>query len=161
SVQTKQFQYLERGKSPTYILDNLSITCAGIGPHTACEAADVLIRRLQPEVVISVGFAGATDPSLNVGAVITPKTVIDIRSGMTFSTLRGDGVLVSSPKIVNAQEKGKLRQRYGAVAVDMEAAGVADRAHHYGIPFLVVKSISDTSEATLPDLGRFVREDGE
>jgi len=151
---------LREGKSPTYILNEFSITCAGIGPDAASKSADALIQQLHPELVISVGFAGAADPSLNAGAVISPKTVIDSKSGQTFSTIRGDGVLVSSPKIVNAQEKAQLRLRYGAVAVDMEAAAVAERAHHHGVPFLGVKSISDTSETTLPDLGRFVREDG-
>jgi len=160
SSETRHVQYLQEGKSATYILDDFSITCAGIGPYAASKAANALIQQLHPELVISVGFAGAADPSLNAGAVITPKTVIDSRSGLTFSTIRGEGVLVSSPKIVNAQEKAQLRQRYGAVAVDMEAAAVAEQAHHYGIPFLAVKSISDTAEATLPDLGRFVEEDG-
>jgi adenosylhomocysteine nucleosidase len=158
--EARQVQYLQEGKSPTYIRDDFSITCAGIGPLAASDAADALIQQLHPELVISVGFAGAADPSLSAGAVITPKTVIDTKSGLAFSTIRGEGVLVSSPKIVNAQEKAQLRQRYGALAVDMEAAAVAERAHHYGIPFLGVKSISDTSETTLPDLGRFVREDG-
>jgi Phosphorylase superfamily len=97
---------------------------------------------------------------LQIGTSVTPRTVIDLRSGKTFSTARGQGVLVSAEKMADTAEKALLYQRYGALAVDMEAAAVAERAHHHGIPFCAVKSISDRANTTLPDFTRFVRQDG-
>ena len=160
SGQTKQIQYLPGSKSPTYILGELSVTCAGIGYQAAARVADAAIQQFRPELIISVGLAGALDPTLDVGSLVTPRTVIDARSGVTFSTERGEGVLVSAIRIADTAEKAALRQRYGALAVDMEAAAVAERALHYGIPFCAVKSVSDTASTTLPDFTRFVQHDG-
>jgi adenosylhomocysteine nucleosidase len=160
SGQTKQTRYLPGSKFPTYMLGELSVTCAGIGYDPAARAADASIQQFRPELIVSVGFAGAVDPTLNVGSLVTPRTVIDARSGTTFSTARGDGVLVSAVRIADTAEKALLRQRYGALAVDMEAAAVAEKALHYGVPFCAVKSVSDTANATLPDFTRFVQQDG-
>jgi adenosylhomocysteine nucleosidase len=160
SGQPVQMRYLQGVRSLTYVVGRVSFTCAGIGCGAATRAADALIQELQPELIVSVGFAGAVDPALDIGSIVTPSIVIDNRSGQTFSTARGKGVLVSAVRMADAAEKVLLRQRYGALAVDMEAAGVAERAHYHGIPFLAVKSVSDTAHTTLPDFTRFVREDG-
>ena len=160
SGEAEAIHYLQGNKFPTYVFAEFSITCAGIGGEAASRVTKAVIQQFNPEVVVSAGFAGAVDPMLGIGHVIMPGKVIDEVTGASFLSMRGDGVLVSAAKVVDAEGKAFLRQRYGAMAVDMEAAAVAEQATRHGIPFLTVKSISDTAETSLPDFSRFIRRDG-
>lgn len=146
---------------PVYVLGDVSITCAGIGRQAAVGATEGMIEQFHPELIISVGFAGAVDPELRIGGVIVPGTVIEADSGRRFSTMRGEGVLVSTNGIATCEEKTELREKYQALAVDMEASAVAERASAHAVQFMAIKSISDTAVTTLPDFSRFVRENGE
>ena len=56
---------------------------------------------------------------------------------------RGEGVLVSFGSVASPAQKAKLRESFGAQAVDMEAAAVARAAEARGVEFAVVKVISD------------------
>lgn len=146
---------------PVYVLGDVSITCAGIGRQAAVGATEGMIEQFHPELIVSVGFAGAVDPGLCIGGVIVPSTVIDADSGRRFSTMHGEGVLVSSSGIATSEQKRSLREKYHALAVDMEASAVAERASAHAVQFMAIKSISDTAVTTLPDFSRFVRENGE
>ena len=151
---------MARSKLPIYGLGDVSITCAGIGPQAAANATEATIQQMHPELIVSVGFSGAVDPALDIGNIVVPGTVIDVDSGQRFSTMHGEGVLVSARGIASSEQKRSLREKYHALAVDMEAAAVAERATAHRVQFIAMKSISDTSATTLPDFSRFVRENG-
>lgn len=159
-AEVRHMRTTER-KLPIYLRGDVSITCAGIGAQAAANATEATIQQVHPELIVSVGFAGAVDPALGIGAVVMPSAIIDANSGRRFSTFRGEGVLVSASGIATAEEKVALRDKYQALAVDMEAATVAERASAHGLQFMAIKSISDTAATTLPDVGRFVRKNGE
>ena len=146
---------------PVYVLSDVLITCAGIGRQAAATATETMIQQFGPELIVSVGFAGAVDPGLGIGGVVVPSTVIEADSGRRFSTRRGEGVLVSANEIATSGRKAELREKYQALAVDMEASAVAERASAHGVQFMAIKSISDNAATTLPDFSRFVRENGE
>jgi adenosylhomocysteine nucleosidase len=152
--------HLPGGKLPTYTLDDVSVTCAGIGRQAAARATEMTIQQFHPELIVSVGFAGAVDPALGIGRIVVPGTVIDLESQQRFLSARGEGVLVSANGIATPEEKAALHQKYRALAVDMEAAAVAERASAHSVQFMTIKSISDTATTTLPDFSRFVRENG-
>lgn len=143
-----------------YSQGNTSIVSAGIGKKAAAAAADTLIEVIKPDLLVSVGFAGALDPSLRVGDVIIPKTIVSEETGQIYRSVAGEGALVSANSIAGAEQKARLRQAYKAQAVDMEAFAVAASAERAGIPFLALKAISDGAEITLPDLGGFIAENG-
>jgi len=67
--------------------------------------------------------------------------------------------LVSASEVAGPRSKADLAQRFHALAVDMEAAGVARVAQECNVGFLCVKAISDEFDFPLPPLNRFV--DGE
>jgi hypothetical protein len=69
-------------------------------------------------------------------------------------------VLVSFGAVASPAQKAKLRDSFGAQAVDMEAAAVARAAEARRVLFAVVKVISDEFDFTLPDMDRFVDSDG-
>src|SRR5689334_3955233 len=92
-------------KLPIYLLGDVSIVCAGIGGEAAGRASEAIIQHVRPELIISVGFAGAVDPALGIGGIVVPRTVIDVGSGQRFSTMRGEGVLVSANGIATSEQK--------------------------------------------------------
>ena len=85
----------------------------------ARRAAEAVIALFNPEIVYSVGFAGALDPQSKVGEVIHPRRVINAGDGSSVSLNEGDGVLVSFGSVASPDQKRKLRDSFGAQAVDM------------------------------------------
>ena len=138
--------------------DQTVVVCGGIGAEAARRATEAVIALYQPELVMSVGFAGALDPGLKVGAIFSPSCVVDARDGSRAEMAAGRGVLVSAAAVAGVDEKKKLGDSYGAQAVDMEAAAVARGAQARGVRFAAVKAISDESDFAMPALDRFVGE---
>jgi adenosylhomocysteine nucleosidase len=136
--------------------EETTLVCGGIGLIPAGSAASWLIAQHKPEVVMSVGFAGALVPDCKVGDVITPGTVIDGDTGESFSVSGGHGLLVSTSAVASETGKRELAAKYGAQAVDMEAAAVGRVARKNGIPFFAVKVISDELGFAMPPMERFV-----
>jgi adenosylhomocysteine nucleosidase len=137
-----------------------ALICGGIGFEAARRATEAVIHAASPARVISVGFAGALGASLQVGEVFTPRAVINAADGVRTEVESGCGVLVSSVNVVGKKQKARFAKAYDAVAVDMEAAAVAQGALARGIEFGVVKVISDSSDFDMPALDRFVASDG-
>jgi adenosylhomocysteine nucleosidase len=139
----------------------LAVIFGGIGPEAARRASEAIITLYRPEVVISAGFAGGLDPGLQVGDTLAPRYVIDASDGSRTDCGSGEGVLVSFGDVADAEQKARLRQAYGADAIDMEAAAVARSAEAHNVKFLACKAISDTSSASLPPIGCFIGSSGE
>src|SRR5208283_4760461 len=73
-----------------------ALVCGGIGAEAARRATEAVIREVDPVRVISVGFAGALNGSLQVGHVLEPRTVINAADGVRTNVASGEGILVSS-----------------------------------------------------------------
>ncbi|MGA2234560.1 MAG: hypothetical protein ABSG23_03740 [Terriglobales bacterium] len=136
------------------------LVCSGIGADAARRATEAVIRAVSPVRVISVGFAGALDGSLEVGHVLEPRTVINAADGVRTEVGSGEGILVSSATVADKEQKIRFGKAYGASAVDMEAAAVAQGAQVRGVEFGVLKAISDAADFSLPAMERFVADDG-
>ncbi|MGH9504948.1 MAG: hypothetical protein ACRD20_19010 [Terriglobales bacterium] len=136
------------------------LVCGGIGPEPARRATEAIIRLYAPVLVQSVGFAGALDPTLKVGTVLTPVCVIDAKDGSRIEAGVGYWVLVSVDHPADVKQKAKLAEAYWAHAVDMEAAAVARGAQAHGITFVGLKVISDEADFEMPPVARFVAPDG-
>jgi adenosylhomocysteine nucleosidase len=149
----RSFRFFENGPAV--------LVCGGIGAEAARRASEAVIRLYQPRLLISAGFAGALDPELEVGRLLTPRLVIDARDGSRTEVGSGSGVLVSFDAVADAEQKLKLGKAYGADAVDMEAAAVARGASAHGIPFVAVKAISDEVGFEMPSLDKFIGSDGQ
>jgi adenosylhomocysteine nucleosidase len=148
----RRFRFFEK--------DDMVLVCAGIGAEAARRAAEAVIAVYAPDVIYSAGFAGALDPKLKIADVVEPRRVINAGDGSSVNLGRGDGVLVSFASVASPAQKAKLRESFGAHAVDMEAAAVARAAEARGVRFAVVKVISDEAGFTFPLLERFVDAEG-
>jgi adenosylhomocysteine nucleosidase len=140
--------------------DRAVLVCGGIGPEAARRAAESVIVRYTPDAVYSVGYAGALDPNLTVGHLISPGRVLNASDGSSVAIAGGDGILVSYSQVANPGQKSKLRESYSAQAVDMEAAAVARAAEARGREFRVLKVISDEANFDFPSTERFVDSEG-
>lgn len=147
-----RYRLFERGEA--------ALICGGMGPEAARRAAAVVIQEVGPERVVSVGFVGALDGTLKVADVFEPRIVINAKDGSRTETGSGQGTLVSYAYVAGEDQKKKLREAYGAAAVDMEAAAVAQAAQARGLQFAALKAVSDEAEFPLPPMGDFVGADG-
>lgn len=116
----------------------VSIQVTGVGRQCAQTATERVLRD-HPDLVIAAGFCGALVPALRVGDVVTERIVTVTH-------------LVSDPA-----EKRRLAATYQADAVDMESAAVAEICAARNVPFLAVRSVSDTVDTALsPELVRLL-----
>ena len=141
--------------------DSAVAVCGGIASEAARRAAEAAIALYKPQLLLSVGFAGALDQQLKVGQVFWPRVVIDATDGSRTQAASGQGILVSFSSVAGSGQKARLAAAYGAQAVDMEAASVARTARANGIAFAAVKAISDEASFEMPDMNRFVTTDGQ
>ena len=140
--------------------ENVIVVCGGIGAEAARRAAEAAIDFYAPNVIYSAGFAGALDSGLKVGDVVRPARVVNTSDGSS-AIGEGSGVLVSFGAVASPEQKSKLRESYGAQAVDMEAAAVARAAELHAIKFGALKVISDECDFKFPAMERFVDASGQ
>ncbi|MGA8030020.1 MAG: hypothetical protein WB992_22980 [Bryobacteraceae bacterium] len=130
----------------------------GAGPRLAAHAAEVAIRAVTAaelsssklEAIVSTGYCGALDPDLQECEIVVGTKVLDLSNQEEFEcvTITAKsackyGVIGSQDRIANdSAEKSQLKAS-GAIAVDMESAGVATRAKRAGLPFSCIKVVSD------------------
>src|SRR5882724_4799160 len=137
----------------------------GIGCKNAEQATNAVVAQYHPEMLVSAGIAGALIRSLKVGSIVTPNVIVDAATGIEYRCATGGGsigggVLVSASEVAGAESKQKLVERFHALIVDMEAAGVARVAQQAGLGFRCVKAISDEADFVMPPLNRFVDAEG-
>jgi len=147
-------------------LERAALVCAGTGPERAYRAAKACIEEFSPRLLVSIGFAGSCGPELAPGAVIVPARVVVPAAGdesapaKEFPCACGSGTLLSVNAVASSAGKRQARARYGAMALEMEAAGVAAAAAEYGREFAAIKAISDAVDEDLDFLSAFVTPDG-
>ncbi len=140
---------------------------SGVGVARA-EAATTRFA-LPPDLIVSIGFAGALRPHADVGTLVVCTDVVweDGSGRSTYQVPaplvamlreaadgpRVTGSLLSSPTVLTTcAEKAAAGERYDAAAVEMEGAALARYAARHDIPFLPIRAILDPMELSLPAL---------
>lgn len=121
--------------------------------------------------LVSFGVAGGLCPSLNAGDLILADRVI-LPDGRSMSAdaawlrlarqrlgTRGHKTVIgpvaaADRLLVTPAEKRQLSKISGGIAGDMESGAVAEIAHRAGLPFLVVRAVSDGATRVLPRVAR-------
>jgi adenosylhomocysteine nucleosidase len=153
----RQFTLFER--------EEVLAVVSGIGCKNAELAARAAVGQSHPSLLMSVGLAGALIRSLKVGSVFTPSVVVDAADEAEYRCSAdggrvSGGVLVSSREITGAEAKQELVNRFHALVVDMEAAGVAKVAQQERLGFRCVKAISDAADFAMPPMAGFIDSSG-
>ncbi len=134
--------------------------CSGAGPESAEAAADRLLE-IGVTRLVTAGTAGGLHPALRPGDLVVADRVFARRgerillAGETVSpspqrsaagarivhgALLTCGVVIETPA-----EKKRLYRRTGALAVDMESAGVVRAAVRRGVPCVMLRAVCDTA----------------
>ncbi|MEQ1884676.1 MAG: hypothetical protein ABL967_06415 [Bryobacteraceae bacterium] len=102
--------------------------------------------------IVSTGFCGGLDPALRIGEIVVSGDLeIPTASPVTHGRIYTHHMVASTK-----EAKRKLRVQTGAVAVEMEADAVKQKASEWGIPFGCVKVVSDTANQDMPlDFNRY------
>jgi nucleoside phosphorylase len=124
--------------------ENWILAANGPGPALAAEAADRIDRHV--DAVVSTGLCGALSDELQVGDIVVGTAV----NGVAIEVPRAAGRYLAGPiasidHVAQTVAEKKALRATGAVAVEMEAAGVLERARVWGVPFYCVRVVSDTS----------------
>lgn len=152
--------HLDRARVDEGELDGklIALIVAGTGRKAAARGASRLIVGHRPRWLLSIGFAGALDPSLDRHTILLPSQCIDpeghrLSIDLALEPTEGyrAGSLVTVDHIVRtASEKAELRRKTGADAVDMESSAVAALCAQQQVRFLSVRIISDRADEDLP-----------
>jgi adenosylhomocysteine nucleosidase len=150
---------------PIEIQQDVFLCLSGIGHESALFAAKKLAA-LKVDALISWGVAGAIDKSVNSGDVILANSIIN--EGHRYSISKDwlshvsehlqstsrvcSGDIASSKEIcASTTDKHHLLQKTGALAVDMESAAIAEAATANNLDLLVIRSISDNADTSIPE----------
>ena len=134
----------------------LLLVANGAGARLAGEACEVAWMKHRAQALVSTGYCGALDPRLGAGEVFVANEVEAPETGLRFKARapecqrpHASGRLISVDRVVQTREEKKKLRTTGALAVDMEAAAVGQRARAWGVPFYCVRSVTDLAEENL------------
>lgn len=163
---------------------------SGMGRQRAEQALRYVLEQYQPVAVLSLGFCGALVATLRVGDLVVCSPVgalLTMPSGPHVAPspvgwLHCDGALVQqalamplppgSGQLVGGScltvpsaagprgVKQWLSESFSSVAVDMESFWIGRLVQAAGVPFLVVRSVSDTLAESLPSFDGLVDDFG-
>jgi adenosylhomocysteine nucleosidase len=143
----------------------VAMAVTGDGEVNARRGIAEVLTSLEVERLVVVGVGGALTPGLAPAAVVVGRAVIspDARSldasaalvELAVSAGARRGVVVNVRDLVESpEEKRRLWQRVGAadepMVVDLETAAFAAAADAAGVPWVVLRAVSDTAAEAVP-----------
>jgi adenosylhomocysteine nucleosidase len=157
----------------------------GMGKERAENASQFIMEHYPVTAIISLGFAGGLAPELNIGDVVVCETLYcgpgleqngrrleplapDARLLALASQGTGDrsarfslgsGVTVLQLDS-NHKRMQELHETFRAHIIDMESYCIARIASAHRIPFIAIRSISDTMESSVQPFDRIMAPDG-
>ena len=160
----------------------VAVIQTGIGLTKTRGACEAILDKRPWSVFMASGFAGALVPS-QIGDLVIPEQVVcqdppiagfsatiacsalyrqhawNAVQSLKYNVLSGRLVTVENI-IWLARDKQAIGRAFEASSLDMESAAIGTLAAQRGIPFVVVRSVSDRVEEDLPlDLNLFRRTD--
>ncbi|MGH8989659.1 MAG: hypothetical protein ACRDXC_13875 [Acidimicrobiales bacterium] len=155
---------------PAWSAEGVVVAAVGVGPARARSGTAQVLGEVQARRVIVTGLAGALDPALHVGDLVRPAAVLDVQSGAVrmpctpCTSGSRSGLLVTVPRVRLARTASEgpqdARIPPEATAVDMETAAIAAVCDAEGVPWDVVRAISDVEGTLTPAISALLRPDG-
>lgn len=153
----------------------VAVAATGSGPKNARRESARLCKALHPAALLGAGVAAALSGGLEVGDLLASRRVRDnggdlappderLLSRALAAGARAGTLFAVDRPAVTAREKADLAALANSgdpAAADMESSAWAATASEAGIPYLIVRSISDRAAEPLPDyIAASLGEDG-
>ncbi|MEJ2671191.1 MAG: hypothetical protein P8168_03100 [Deltaproteobacteria bacterium] len=158
------------------------VALSGMGAAPAQAAAKTLISRCRPQLLISLGFAGAFTPGLAAGDLIlaeafwhydpdtgelvpgpqppAPLPVSYLRQALQAAGRPAiTGSLVTTPRIIPKTGRQEPLSGLPGVLLDLETNYLAEIAAAHSLTFLSLRAITDTASEEIPEFLRAAAED--
>lgn len=152
---------------------NCILVMSGVGKVNAARCTQMLIDNYKLDYIINIGVAGGVSRNVNVLDIVVSDNLVQHDFDITAfdhekgyipnigTNIKCDNDLVSlAKKVDNKVHVGtiasgdifctekwmseKINNKFNALCVEMEGASIAQVAFLCNIPFLVIRSISDT-----------------
>lgn len=153
------------------------VAAAGEGAYLAAEGVAALLEACAPRALLGIGVAGGLTDDLGAGDLIWSREVRTeaghawrppawkwTERAATGLRARGGSVVGMAQIVAESAAKRDLAQRLAIdslAVVDLESPAWAAAAAERGLPWLVVRSVSDPVDQSLPlDFARFTTADG-
>ena len=162
----------------------------GVGRTRAEKATRQTVERFRPDLIVSAGFAGAVKPGLRTSDLIlcdrvwaaegpartwsseaAPSRPMEAGAALAdrldaaLQLVAGKtarGACLSVPQVIAGKaEKARIGNDFPVSIVDMESFWVSQTAAGYGVPHVVVRSVLDPVEQSLPPFVSLVAASGD
>ena len=154
---------VERGRLGGH---DVALATTGDGARNAREGVAALLGASGARALVVIGVSGALSPELATADLVVASRVVDEDGGVreadvesvaaaTRATGGRAAVIVSARRIADSvDEKRRLAQQAGGglAVVDLESASYVAAADGAGIPWIVLRAVSDTAGEALPPL---------
>jgi adenosylhomocysteine nucleosidase len=157
------------------------VALTGMGGAAARRTAKTLVDRTRPDILVSLGFAGALQPGMAAGDLVLgesfwrydpgtgklragpapppPRPLPDLRRALVAAGLGAAAAsLVSTTVIIDKACQGGPLAALPQPVLDLETAVLAEAAAAHGLAFLSLRAVTDTAGEEIPD---FLREVGD
>jgi nucleoside phosphorylase len=133
----------------------VEILHTGVGEKVCRQRMARFLQDRQLDCLISAGFAGALNDQLRVGDLLLAKNFSTAELSGTPNSLANLPIhianLLTVPSMIDSrEERNRIAQTTGAVAVDMETEFIARSCAEHGVPLVSLRVISDTPRHPLP-----------
>ncbi|MFZ5447641.1 MAG: hypothetical protein ACOZFS_03265 [Thermodesulfobacteriota bacterium] len=150
------------------------VALSGMGGAAALRAGETLVRGLRPEILVSLGFAGALAPGLAVGALVLgeafwhynpgtlelaaipstspPRPLAHLLRALHQAGLSAvSGSLVTTSRVIHKGSQGGPLSGLRQPVLDLETGVLAEVAAAHNLPFLSLRAITDAAAEEIPE----------
>jgi nucleoside phosphorylase len=127
----------------------VAILHTGVGEKICRARIEAFLARVELRCLISSGFAGGVDATLQPGDLFAAQNFSDAR--MLAKVSHRAGTLFTAERVIaSAVERAAIAREHHAAAVDMETRFIAEACARRGLPMLSLRVISDTFARPFP-----------
>ena len=131
------------------------IVRSGVGKVNAALCVQILADLFQVTAIINTGVAGSLNAALDIGDILISKDALHHLIEVAASTCQKvnpdihvhTGRVVSGDQFISSKEvKDRLIKEFQGDCAEMEGASIAHGAYLNGIPFVIIRAISDKAD---------------